>query len=79
MNWLANLRRHLGYEDPSPAPPDEKEALEANAILANAKAAFNEAKTQQAEVQVVTASLASLRDRNHFGESIHFAMMPRSK
>ncbi len=77
MSWLEKIRKRLGYDDSLPEPPDENEALEASAILQNAKTAFDRTQKQTAEVQVVTTSLASLRTRNHFGESIQLAMMPR--
>jgi hypothetical protein len=79
VSWLEKLRSWIGYEEPIPEPPDENEIVEANAILESAKLAVKEAESHTIEVQTVASSLASLRARNHFGEAIEQAMMPRGK
>lgn len=78
MKWLTKLRTRLGYEEPTQTInlDGRKEAITARD---NAWAALGEARQRREEVHKVTTSLAELRARNHFGESIEIAMMRREK
>jgi hypothetical protein len=78
VSWLSQIRTYLGHDrDPFIVAPDENEVEEVTRIRESAKNALDQAQNRRAEVHEVTTSLASLRARNHFGESIQLAMMPR--
>lgn len=77
MNWLKKLKSRLDPLDD--IKPVEVDNSEAEAILENAKAALGEAQQRREEVRKVSNSLANLRARNHFGESIELAMMRRNE
>ena len=79
MTWLTKLRIHLGYDEPPNVPPDAGVSEEAIQAYSNSRSALEAARKRQEEVREVTSSLAKLRARNHFGESIELAMMRREK
>jgi hypothetical protein len=79
MTWLTKLRTHLGHDEPTPVPPDGSSNLEAELFLHKARQAYQEAQGRREEARVITSNLVAINTRNHFGESIELAMMPKEK
>lgn len=79
MTWLTKLRTYLGHDEPVPNPPTGSDFSEAQNAIESAREALETAQQRRDEVREVTASLASIRARNHFGESIELAMMRKGR
>lgn len=79
MTWWGALRRVIRYDPPPPSIASQSTPEDAQAALERASQALREAHHRRTKVDEVTAALAYLRQRNHFGESIELAMARRTK
>lgn len=78
MTWLTKLRTYLGHDE-TITSADASSDDEARQYYEKAQAALGEARQRREDIREVSTSLAELRVRNHFGESIELAMMRREK
>ena len=80
MTWLAKkLKAYIGPEEQPVVPTVDESAKQTIEYFKSAQQALGEAEQRRAEAREVVTSLSKLRSRNHFGESIHLAMMPRER
>lgn len=81
MKWLTKLRTFLGHDEEfiSTEIADEKSSREAEEAFQRAQEALHEATRRRGEARQITQVLNTLNSRNHYGESIMIAMMPKGK
>jgi hypothetical protein len=79
VTWLTKLRTYLGQDEAPSHPPEEGCSKEAEAALESAQMALISSKQRRVQTTEVASSLAALNSRNHYGESIYLAMMPKEK
>lgn len=76
MTWLTKLRTYLGHDELR-VVDNYNDPEEAQRAYDDAKQALEDARGRREETRRISAMLADLNRRNHYGESIMLSMMPR--